>query len=826
MALAVTVDFITKSGLKVLGTAEVTSSTNQSGALQVNGGAAISKNLIVGTTATIYGPLDAKNTFNSLGAATLGSTLNVTGIATFNSAVTATSTLVVGGAATLNSLGVTNAATVGSSLTVTGVSNLNAGINVTGVSTLTGALIVSGQSTFNNTSTFNAPIVVSGSNTLTVGSGATSLGGTLGVSGVVSLTNATTAAAGTGALVVTGGTYIGDNLYINSTAANTVTNTSNALYLKGGAYIDKSLVVEGAVLFKNGVTFSGTATYVYSTNTYYTDNFIDLHIPPTGPGGTWTVDDGKDIGLIFNYFKGTDKNGFLGIANDTGYLEWYSDGTEVGNIFTTSTYGTFKLGSLKSIDTTNATSTITGAVTVVGGVGVGGNIFAGGDVRGGTLTGGNLTAYRLPIVGPGGTLYDNTNLSYNTTTNVIVGTITTANTSTNLAGGNAGSIPIQSASGVTGYIPIGSSGYVLTAGTNTATWTALSGVTAGNATTATNIAGGAAGYIPFQTATGLTGFSSTLTFTAANSTLKVDTGNTTSGNIYASGAIQAGGGVTVGGALTSTGILRVLDTTNSTNTATGALQVAGGATVFKDLRVGGDVYVGGNIYLDGVGLDTVYGTTATFTTAFITGTNVALNVTNGATFGAISVTGQSTLTNLTVNGVVTLSTLTVNNNSSFAGIVSITNTTQSTDASTGALVVSGGVGIAKDVNINGGLTVGVVSTTTAVSALTSNAFNISSFIKTNIAGTGAVNLDTFASATYRSARYLIQATDGANIHLTEVRIFHNGTDVYLTEYGVMTNNGELGTFDSQLSAGVVTMRFTPVNATNMTIKLQRTAITV
>lgn len=826
MALAITVDFITKSGLKVLGTAEVTSSTNQSGALQVNSGAAISKNLIVGTTATIYGPLEAKGTLVVTNGTTLSGNLTVGGISTFNNAVTATSTLVVGGAATLASLSVTNAATVGTSLTVSGVSNLNAGLNVTGVSTLTGALIVSGQSTFNNTSTFNAPVIVSGSNTLTVGSGATSLGGTLGVSGVTSLTNATTAGAGTGALVVTGGAYVGDNLYINSLAANTVTNTSNALYLKGGAYIDKSLVVEGAVLFKNGVTFSGTATYVYSTNTYYTDNFIDLHIPPAGPGGAWTVDDGKDIGLIFNYFKGTDKNGFLGIANDTGYLEWYSDGTEVGNIFTTSTYGTFKLGSIKSIDNVNATSAVTGAVTVVGGVGVGGNIFAGGDVRGGTLTGGNLTAYRLALVGAGGTLYDNANLTYNTTTNVVVGTITTATYSTNLKGGAAGSLPYQSAADTTGFISIGANGYILQSNGTTPVWGPATGIVAGTANTATNLAGGAAGYIPFQTAAGLTGFSSTLTFTAANSTFKVDTGNTTSGNIYASGAIQAGGGVTVGGALTSTGILRVLDTTNSTNTATGALQVAGGATVFKDLRVGGDVYVGGNIYLDGVGLDTVYGTTATFTTAFITGTNVALNVTNGATFGAISVTGQSTLTNLTVNGVVTLSTLTVNNNSSFAGVVSITNTTQSTDASTGALVVSGGVGIAKDVNINGGLTVGVVSTTTAVSALTSNAFNISSFIKTNIAGTGAVNLDTFASATYRSARYLIQATDGANIHLTEVRIFHNGTDVYLTEYGVMTNNGELGTFDSQLSAGVVTMRFTPTNATNMTIKLQRTAITV
>jgi len=48
-------DFVVKNGAIVRGDSAVTSSTGQVNALQVLGGAAISKNLIVGTTATIYG---------------------------------------------------------------------------------------------------------------------------------------------------------------------------------------------------------------------------------------------------------------------------------------------------------------------------------------------------------------------------------------------------------------------------------------------------------------------------------------------------------------------------------------------------------------------------------------------------------------------------------------------------------------------------------------------------------------------------------------------------------------------------------------------------
>ena len=53
----------------------------------------------------------------------------------------------------------------------------------------------------------------------------------------------------------------------------------------------------------------------------------------------------------------------------------------------------------------------------------------------------------------------------------------------------------------------------------------------------------------------------------------------------------------------------------------------------------------------------------------------------------------------------------------------------------------------------------------------------------------------------------------------------DGTNVFITEYAVVTNNGELGTFDAGLSTGVITLKFTASSASNLVIKVVRTSIT-
>jgi len=91
--------------------------------------------------------------------------------------------------------------------------------------------------------------------------------------------------------------------------------------------------------------------------------------------------------------------------------------------------------------------------------------------------------------------------------NFAAGTITasltgTASTATNLASGAAGSIPYQSGAGATTFLAAGTSGTVLTMSSGgLPIWT-----TAGTSTLASNLAGGAAGSLPYQSAVNATSF--------------------------------------------------------------------------------------------------------------------------------------------------------------------------------------------------------------------------------------------------------------------------------------------------------------------------------
>jgi hypothetical protein len=96
------------------------------------------------------------------------------------------------------------------------------------------------------------------------------------------------------------------------------------------------------------------------------------------------------------------------------------------------------------------------------------------------------------------------------------GSATTATTATNLAAGAAGSLPYQTGAGATSFLGIGTSTYILTSTGSAPTWTNPSSITVGSAstatsaTTATNLAGGAAASIPYQSATGTTAFLASL----------------------------------------------------------------------------------------------------------------------------------------------------------------------------------------------------------------------------------------------------------------------------------------------------------------------------
>lgn len=183
------------------------------------------------------------------------------------------------------------------------------------------------------------------------------------------------------------------------------------------------------------------------------------------------------------------------------------------------------------------------------------------------------------------------------------------------------------------------------------------------------------------------------------------------GNLNVTGNFNVNGIVSNGTTITTSSfqtdqIIETINTASSTSTTSGALRVAGGAGFGKDVWIGGNLDVAGTIYMNGVGLNTISGSTGTFDYLLATGTGTSLGVTYNATVGGnLNVAGvttaskvQSTL--LAVSGASTLTTLTVTGASTLTS-VAITATTVASSTLTGALTVAGGVGIRGNLYVGG-----------------------------------------------------------------------------------------------------------------------------
>lgn len=85
----------------------------------------------------------------------------------------------------------------------------------------------------------------------------------------------------------------------------------------------------------------------------------------------------------------------------------------------------------------------------------------------------------------------------------------------------------------------------------------------------------------------------------------------------------------------------------------------------------------------------------------------------------------------------------------------------------------------------------------------------------------AVVIDQFNVGTYRSVKYMIQATTQDDFHVTEVLILQNNNDAFITEFGTLNSNGPLITVVPQVTDGICSIIVTPVSSTNTTIKSMR-----
>ena len=114
-----------------------------------------------------------------------------------------------------------------------------------------------------------------------------------------------------------------------------------------------------------------------------------------------------------------------------------------------------------------------------------------------------------------------------------------------------------------------------------------------------------------------------------------------------------------------------------------------------------------------------------------------------------------------------------------------------------------------DLSTSGALIGSSLSSNTVVT-INTNAVYESTVVTT--ANAAQFTLDSFSTTTYRSAKYLVQVSSGSAYELLELTLIHDGTTVYLSQYGNIKTGATLSVFDATISTGTLSLLATPNNA--------------
>ena len=202
------------------------------------------------------------------------------------------------------------------------------------------------------------------------------------------LPTTTSTSSTTGALQVAGGAGIAGALYTGGAAVHggnivagsgtaSSSTTTGALVVVGGLGVTGAANFGANVNISGNLSVTGQSVSIGSSSLSIQDPIVNLHTPSDLT--SLTSNDLQDIGIKVHYYDTSDSAAFFGRANDTGFFEWYSRGTDAGNVFTGTAYGTIKTGEYVAANTTASTSTTTGALRVAGGAGIAGAVYIGGN---------------------------------------------------------------------------------------------------------------------------------------------------------------------------------------------------------------------------------------------------------------------------------------------------------------------------------------------------------------------------------------------------------------------------------------------------------------
>ena len=243
-------------------------------------------------------------------------------------------------------------------------------------------------------------------------------------------------------------------------------------------------------------------------------------------------------------------------------------------ITTVSTSNTFNEFRTTFNDTANLVNSFTGGT---------GAIFANTITTANGITVSTLTSGRVPLVSTAGLIVDDSNLTYNTSTDVL-----TLGGSTDASSSTTGTLIVTGGVGVAKKLYVGTD---LAVTSNTT----LSGTTdASSSTTGAVIVTGGVGIAKKL-------YVGTDLAVTANTTLSgtTDASSSTTGAVIVTGGVGVAKKLYVGTDLNVTSNTTLSGTTDASSSTTGAVIVTGGVGVAKKLYVGTDLNVGGNTTLTG-----------------------------------------------------------------------------------------------------------------------------------------------------------------------------------------------------------------------------------
>ena len=202
---------------------------------------------------------------------------------------------------------------------------------------------------------------------------------------------------------------------------------------------------------------------------------------------------------------------------------------------------------------------------------------------------------------------------------------------------------------------------------------------------------------------------------------------------------------------------------------------------------------------------------------------------SSVTLGANTIRGGNVTTTATVTfssnlQIASGNTLTIGNSSinvfANSSYISIANSTQNTQLSINQLTIGNTTVNSTVINVQS-ITVDTITITNSTSQQYQYQINVQTV------GTSVQLLDSIQSNTYQGAEYVITIKDNnANSYqISKLLLVGTGDDSYITEFGVVLSNSQLGQFQANANATHYTLYITP-QSTNTYVRGIKTVVSI